>query len=211
MAISGTTATFLARRWGKRHVSGGRSGAVFATSNFGRDETYPSFVAYDEFGCGCPASLAAAVAAVLLLCWGLPFLAGPRAVLPIPRCQSTVNGQSPEMQLAELREYASRRDWEIYDEYVDSGVSGSKESRPELNRLMADVHKRHFDVVLCWKVDRFGSSLKHLGYAPLVLAWEVDWESAKSRSVVASGVCFDEADLLEALSFVQVLLTACNL
>src|ERR1019366_3234534 len=38
----------------------------------------------------------------------------------------------------------------------------SKESRPELNRLMADAHRRNFDVVLCWKVDRFGRSLKHL-------------------------------------------------
>jgi DNA invertase Pin-like site-specific DNA recombinase len=75
---------------------------------------------------------------------------------------STLIGQSPEMQLAELREYASRRGWEIYAEYVDSGISGSKESRPELNRLMSDVHLRRFDVVLCWKVDRFGRSLKHL-------------------------------------------------
>ena len=75
---------------------------------------------------------------------------------------STAIGQSPEMQLVELREYASRRGWEIFREYVDHGISGSKESRPELNRLMADVHRRHFDVVLCWKVDRFGRSLKHL-------------------------------------------------
>lgn len=75
---------------------------------------------------------------------------------------STCNGQSPEMQLNELREYASRRGWEIYSEYVDSGISGSKESRPELNRLMADAQRRHFDAVLCWKVDRFGRSLKHL-------------------------------------------------
>ncbi|MBZ5655883.1 MAG: recombinase family protein [Acidobacteriia bacterium] len=75
---------------------------------------------------------------------------------------STLIGQSPEMQLVELREYASRRGWEIYGEYVDSGISGSKESRPELNRLMSDVHLRRLDVVLCWKVDRFGRSLKHL-------------------------------------------------
>ena len=74
---------------------------------------------------------------------------------------STLIGQSPEMQLAELREYASRRGWEIVGEYVDC-ISGSKESRPELNRLMADAHRRHFDAVLVWKVDRFGSSLKHL-------------------------------------------------
>ena len=75
---------------------------------------------------------------------------------------STLNGQHPEMQLAELREYASRRGWEIADEYVDEGVSGSKESRPELNRLMADARQRQFDIVLVWKIDRFGRSLKHL-------------------------------------------------
>jgi DNA invertase Pin-like site-specific DNA recombinase len=75
---------------------------------------------------------------------------------------STCNGQSPEMQLAELREYASRRGWEIFREYVDHGVSGSKESRPELNRLMSDAHQRKIDAVPVWKIDRFGRSLKHL-------------------------------------------------
>jgi DNA invertase Pin-like site-specific DNA recombinase len=75
---------------------------------------------------------------------------------------STLNGQSPEMQLVELREYASRRNWGVVGEYVDVGVSGSKESRPELNRLMVDAHLRKFDGVLCWKVDRFGRSLRHL-------------------------------------------------
>ncbi len=76
---------------------------------------------------------------------------------------STSNGhQDPEMQLAELREYADRRGWEIIGEYTDQGVSGSKESRPELNRLMADAHRRRFDAVLVWKIDRFGRSLKHL-------------------------------------------------
>ncbi len=75
---------------------------------------------------------------------------------------STLNGQDPEMQLYELREYASRRGWSLSREYVDQGVSGSKESRPELNQLMADAHRRKFDAVLVWKIDRFGRSLKHL-------------------------------------------------
>ena len=75
---------------------------------------------------------------------------------------STLNGQDPEMQLSELREYASRRGWTITTEYIDQGVSGSKESRPELNQLMADAHRRDFDAVLVWKIDRFGRSLKHL-------------------------------------------------
>jgi DNA invertase Pin-like site-specific DNA recombinase len=66
------------------------------------------------------------------------------------------------MQLRELREYCQRRGWEIASEYVDNGISGAKDSRPELNRLMADAHKRRFDAVICWKFDRFARSVSHL-------------------------------------------------
>jgi DNA invertase Pin-like site-specific DNA recombinase len=66
------------------------------------------------------------------------------------------------MQLRELREYASRRGWVVENEYVDQGISGSKESRPSLNSLMDDAHRRKFDAVLVWKIDRYGRSLKHL-------------------------------------------------
>jgi DNA invertase Pin-like site-specific DNA recombinase len=66
------------------------------------------------------------------------------------------------MQLGELREYALRRGWTVTSEYVDRGVSGSKETRPQLDRLLTDAHRRTFDGVLVWKIDRFGRSLKHL-------------------------------------------------
>lgn len=75
---------------------------------------------------------------------------------------STLKNQDPEMQLAELREYAARRGWQIFAEYTDQGISGCKESRPALNRLMADATRRRFDAILVWKIDRFGRSLKHL-------------------------------------------------
>ncbi len=75
---------------------------------------------------------------------------------------STLNNQDPEMQLAELREYAGHRGWQIIEEYTDQGVSGCKESRPALNRLMSDACRRRFDAILVWKIDRFGRSLKHL-------------------------------------------------
>jgi DNA invertase Pin-like site-specific DNA recombinase len=65
------------------------------------------------------------------------------------------------MQLAELREYVLRRGWQLAGEYVDTGWSGTKASRPELNRLMGDASQRKFDVILCWKLDRFGRSLLH--------------------------------------------------
>jgi DNA invertase Pin-like site-specific DNA recombinase len=67
---------------------------------------------------------------------------------------STLNNQDPEMQLAELRQYAGRRGWQIVEEYVDQGVSGCKESRPALNRLMSDACRRRFDAILVWKIDR---------------------------------------------------------
>jgi DNA invertase Pin-like site-specific DNA recombinase len=76
---------------------------------------------------------------------------------------STSNGhQDPELQLRELREYATRRGWDVTEEYIDADVSGSKDSRPALNRLMADVYQRRCDTVLVWKLDRFGRSLRHL-------------------------------------------------
>jgi DNA invertase Pin-like site-specific DNA recombinase len=67
--------------------------------------------------------------------------------------------QKCEMQLNELREYVLRRGWENAGEYIDEGWSGAKASRPDFDRLMQDAGKRKFDVVLCWKLDRFGRSL----------------------------------------------------
>src|ERR1019366_4315559 len=75
---------------------------------------------------------------------------------------STNNGQDPEVQLRELREYCQRRGWEIVREYVDVGISGTKAKRPELDRLMTDAHRRRFDGVVCWRFDRFARSVSHL-------------------------------------------------
>ncbi|OFV95680.1 MAG: hypothetical protein A3H28_15480 [Acidobacteria bacterium RIFCSPLOWO2_02_FULL_61_28] len=75
---------------------------------------------------------------------------------------STNNGQDPEMQLRELREYCQRRGWNVVREYVDVGISGTKAKRPELDSLMADAHRRRFDAVVVWKFDRFARSVSHL-------------------------------------------------
>lgn len=78
------------------------------------------------------------------------------------RVSTANNGQDPEMQTRELREYAERRGWTVAGEYVDIGISGTKERRPELDRLMADAHRRRFDVVAVWKFDRMARSVSHL-------------------------------------------------
>jgi len=78
------------------------------------------------------------------------------------RVSTVNNGQSPEMQLRDFSEYCTRRGWTVAGEYVDVGITGSKEKRPELDRLMADAHRRRFDVVVVWKFDRFARSVSHL-------------------------------------------------
>lgn len=76
---------------------------------------------------------------------------------------STANhGQDPQMQLRELREYCERRGWEVVQEYVEVGISGTKEKRPELDRLLADAHRRKLDAVVVWRFDRFARSVSHL-------------------------------------------------
>jgi DNA invertase Pin-like site-specific DNA recombinase len=75
---------------------------------------------------------------------------------------STSNGQqNPEMQLIELREYCLRRGWQVAGEYVDL-ASGSKQRRPELDRLLSAGRKRQVDAVVVYRYDRFARSLRQL-------------------------------------------------
>ena len=69
--------------------------------------------------------------------------------------------QEPENQLAELRKYVQARGWSAH-EYTDKGVSGAKDKRPALDALIRDAKRRRFDVLVCWRLDRLGRSLKHL-------------------------------------------------
>jgi DNA invertase Pin-like site-specific DNA recombinase len=73
---------------------------------------------------------------------------------------STVD-QHPETQGIELRQFAQQRGYEIFREYVDHGVSGTKVRRPALDQLLKDAHRQNFDVVLVWSCDRLARSTKH--------------------------------------------------
>ena len=109
------------------------------------------------------------------------------------RVSTTGQGQSPEMQIRELHEYCERRGWQMAGEYVDAGISGAKDSRPELNRLMTDAHRRRFDAVVVWKFDRFARSVSHLlraletfnalGVAFVSLSEQIDTSTPTGRMV----------------------------
>jgi DNA invertase Pin-like site-specific DNA recombinase len=86
----------------------------------------------------------------------------PTRVAIYARISTTNHGQDVSLQTRELEQFAIARGWQVVGSYVDKGVSGAKDSRPELNRLMADAHKRRFDVVCVWRFDRFARSVSHL-------------------------------------------------
>jgi DNA invertase Pin-like site-specific DNA recombinase len=74
----------------------------------------------------------------------------------------STEGQDPEVQLVALRAHAAQRGWQVVEEFVDRGVSGTKERRPALDRLMKAAWTGQFQVVLVWRFDRFARSVKHL-------------------------------------------------
>jgi DNA invertase Pin-like site-specific DNA recombinase len=74
----------------------------------------------------------------------------------------STEGQDPEVQLMALRAHATQRGWQVVEEFVDHGVSGGKERRPALDRLMKRAWAGHVQVVLVWRFDRLARSVKHL-------------------------------------------------
>jgi DNA invertase Pin-like site-specific DNA recombinase len=69
--------------------------------------------------------------------------------------------QHPENQLHELRQFASQRRFQIVQEYIDHGFSGTRARRPALDELMEDARRHRFDVLMVWSIDRLARSTKH--------------------------------------------------
>jgi DNA invertase Pin-like site-specific DNA recombinase len=99
--------------------------------------------------------------------------------------------QTVEPQLFALRQYASARGFEVAQEFIDDGVSGAKDRRPALDRLVADARRRRFDVLAVTKLDRLARSVRHLttiaaelealGVDLVVLDQAIDTSTASGR------------------------------
>jgi site-specific DNA recombinase len=92
------------------------------------------------------------------------------------------DGFSIEAQLAEMRQFAARRDWEVVAEFVDVGISGAHEQRPQLQALLAGATEHAFDVLVVHELSRLSRSvygtfdiLEHLG------RYAVGFASVKDR------------------------------
>ena len=70
--------------------------------------------------------------------------------------------QKAEMQVVELKNYVKRRGLNLGQTYIDQGYTGGNMQRPAFGQMMDDAHKRAFDVLIVWKLDRLSRSLKDL-------------------------------------------------
>ena len=70
--------------------------------------------------------------------------------------QTTLN------QELKLKKYCELEGIEVFKIYRDEGVSGTKVSRPALDKMLKDMRERKFEAVVCYKFDRLGRSTQHL-------------------------------------------------
>ena len=86
----------------------------------------------------------------------------PMKVAAYARVSTNNHHQDPEVQLRDIRAFCQYKNWEIVETYIDKGISGTKASRPALNRMMADADAKKFEAVVVWKFDRFARSAQHM-------------------------------------------------
>ena len=99
------------------------------------------------------------------------------------RVSTTGHGQDVGLQLDELRQVAAQRGWEAVA-YIDEGVSGAKDSRPALDRMLVDAREGRLDVVAIWKLDRLARSVRHLlELADSLNAWGVGLVSIRDAHI----------------------------
>lgn len=90
-------------------------------------------------------------------------MSGSRPVRAVAYARvSTLLGQDANLQLVNIRQFAEARGFELVDSYIDQGISGIRERRPSLDRMIADARRGRFKVLIVAALDRIGRNTKHL-------------------------------------------------
>ena len=107
-------------------------------------------------------------------------------------CRVSTSDQTCDNQLRDLRDYCRARGWTDVEEFIDTGISGTKERRPALDRMMVEVKARRVDVVVVAAFDRFGRSVRHLVEA-LELFRHLGVEFISLREQIDTGTSLGQA------------------
>lgn len=125
------------------------------------------------------------------------------------RYSRLLSGQGLENQLLPLRTLAVQRGLEIVEEYTDEGVSGSREKRPGLDRMVRDAYLGRFQFILIAALDRLGRDTRHL----LNLLHELDKIGVSvisQREQIDFGTPLGKATMIILSAISQMELEACK-
>jgi putative DNA-invertase from lambdoid prophage Rac len=95
--------------------------------------------------------------------------------------------QKQDLQLDECRVFAKANGWEIV-EYLETESSVKK--RPIFDGMMDDAHRRKFDIVIAWKLDRIARSMKDF----LDIALRLEKSNVRFLSVTQKNIDTDQKD-----------------
>ena len=70
---------------------------------------------------------------------------------------------SIENQRLILQKYVAEQGWELVDEYVDDGYSGTNFDRPDVQRLLEDAKNGKIDIIIVKDLSRFGRNYIQVG------------------------------------------------
>lgn len=78
-----------------------------------------------------------------------------KAVIYARYSSSGQREESIEGQIRECTEYISKCGYDLVNTYTDKALTGRTDKRPGFQRMISDAEKHLFDIVVCWKIDRF--------------------------------------------------------
>lgn len=102
--------------------------------------------------------------------------------------------QESENQVAQLRQYAGRQDWQVLEAVVDVCSGGTDAAqRPGLDRVLGMARRREFDILLFWSLDRLTreGSRKTIQYLAMLDDAGVDWHSFSEPYISSLGIFKD--------------------
>lgn len=85
-----------------------------------------------------------------------------RKVFLYARVSTTDQQNGLESQVRALKEYCALNKITDYELFADEGVSGTKSSRPSLDRMMEAIRKGESSCLVVYSFSRFARSVTHM-------------------------------------------------
>ena len=94
----------------------------------------------------------------------------------------STDDQTNQTQINELKKYCELKGWSDITIFQDEGISGTKTSRPEFDKMIEAAKNKEIDAIMVWRFDRASRSTRHLlQLLDDLKKWDVDFISLKEQ------------------------------